>query len=119
VGNAVHVVDETGHLDDGAAMIARAKPFDFATSCLAHESIYQALVDELVERGGRLLDAAQKAKLQAAMWPEAGQVIPALNVVPKSASHIASLAGIELPDQETDTRAWATPAASTRTTTRM
>jgi len=58
VGNAVHVVDETGDLDDAAAMIARAKTFDFATSCLAdnsliaHESIYRDLLDKLVARGG-------------------------------------------------------------------
>ena len=106
VGNAVHVVDETGDLDDAAAMIARAKAFDFATSCLAdnaliaHESIYAALLDKLVARGGHVLSVAEKAKLQAVMWPKAGQSIPALDVVAKSASHIASLAGIELPDKK-------------------
>jgi sulfoacetaldehyde dehydrogenase len=45
VGNAVHVIDETGDLDDAANMIAVAKKFDHATSCLAdnaavaHESV--------------------------------------------------------------------------------
>jgi sulfoacetaldehyde dehydrogenase len=107
VGNAVHVVDETADLDDAAAMIARAKVFDFATSCLAdnaliaHDSIYWALVDKLVARGGHVLNASDKAKLQALMWPKAGQSIPVLDVVAKSASHIAALAGIELPDKKT------------------
>ena len=51
-------VDETGDLDDAAAMIARAKVFDYATSCLAdnalvaHEKIYDALIGKLVARGG-------------------------------------------------------------------
>ena len=107
VGNTVHVVDETGDLDDAAAMIARAKTFDFATSCLAdnalvaHDSIYQALLDKLLARGGHLLDAADKARLQAVMWPKPGQSIPALDVVAKSAPHVAALAGIALPDNKT------------------
>src|SRR5882762_8747451 len=64
VGNAVHVVDETGDLDDAAAMIARAKTFDFATSCLAdnsvvaHEAIYYALKEKLVAAGGHVLNGA-------------------------------------------------------------
>ncbi len=107
VGNAVHVVDETGDLDDAALTIARAKVFDFATSCLAdnaliaHEQVYQALLDKLVARGGHLLDVADKARLQTVMWPNAGQAIPVLDVVAKSAKHIAALAGIALPDNKT------------------
>jgi sulfoacetaldehyde dehydrogenase len=50
VGNSVHVVDETADLDDAALMISRGKVFDYATSCLAdnsvvaHDSIYDTLV---------------------------------------------------------------------------
>lgn len=107
VGNAVHVVDETGDLDDAAAMIARAKVFDYATSCLAdnalvaHEKIYDALIGKLVARGGHVLSAADKAKLQAAMWPKPDQAIPTLDVIAKSATHIAQLAGITLPEKTT------------------
>ncbi len=48
VGNSVHVVDETGDIEDAANMIAAAKKFDYATSCLAdnsaiaHEAIYDS-----------------------------------------------------------------------------
>ena len=104
VGNGVHIVDETGDLDDAAAMIARAKVFDFATSCLAdnalvaHDTIYRPLLDKLVARGGHLLNAAEKARLQTVMWPAPGQHIPALDVVAKSAAHIAALTGIDLPE---------------------
>ena len=107
VGNAVHVVDETGDIEDASAMIARAKAFDFATSCLAdnaviaHDKIYGALVDKLTARGGHLLNAAEKARLQALMWPTPGQHIPTLEVVAKSAAHIATLSGIELPAGKT------------------
>jgi sulfoacetaldehyde dehydrogenase len=107
VGNSVHVVDETADLKDAAAMIARAKTFDFATSCLAdnsvvaHEAIYYALKEKLVAAGGHVLNGADKAKLQAAMWPDPGQHIPAISVIAKSASHIASIAGINLPEGRT------------------
>lgn len=105
VGNAVHVVDETADLDDAAQMIANAKTFDYATSCLAdnsviaHSSIYETLKRKLVERGGRVCALAEKARLQAVMWPE-GEHIPSIEVIAKPAARIAELAGIELaPDR--------------------
>lgn len=54
VGNAVHVVDETGYLDDAAAMIARAKTLDFATSCLADNAL---VAHDSMTWISRLLDA--------------------------------------------------------------
>ena len=107
VGNGVHVVDESGDLEDAAAMIARAKTFDFATSCLAdnaviaHESVYAALLGKLTARGGHMLNAQEKAKLQQVMWPDANVHIPAMDVIAKSASHIAALAGFDLPEGKT------------------
>ena len=104
VGNSVHVVDETADLDDAAAMIARAKTFDFATSCLADNavvadaSIYGSLVDKLIARGGYLLSASEKARLKKVMWPQPDQHIPSLDVIAKSAQHIAQLADIALPE---------------------
>jgi sulfoacetaldehyde dehydrogenase len=106
VGNSVHVVDETGDIDDAAAMIARAKTFDYATSCLAdnsvivHETIHAQLVEGLVARGGYVCSAEEKAELQRAMWPSGGH-IPTLDVIAKPASHIAAMAGIALPEGRT------------------
>ena len=86
VGNAMHVVDETADLDDAAQMIANAKTFDCATSCLAdnsvaaHSSIYENLKRKLVERGGHVCAPAEKARLQAVMWPK-GEHIPSIEVV--------------------------------------
>lgn len=103
VGNAVHVVDETADLDDAAAMIARAKTFDYATSCLAdnavvaQDGIYDALLERLVEAGGFLCDAEQKERIRKVMWPDGGH-IPSLDVIAKPATHIAVLAEVAMPE---------------------
>ncbi|MFC6239529.1 aldehyde dehydrogenase family protein [Longivirga aurantiaca] len=106
VGNAVHVVDETADLADAAAAIVAAKTFDYATSCLAdnsvvaHDSVYDDLVARLTAAGGHVCDDDQKAALQAAMWPDGGE-IPTPDVIAKSAPHIAALAGIDVPASTT------------------
>jgi sulfoacetaldehyde dehydrogenase len=104
VGNAVHVVDETADLDDAAAAIMTAKTFDYATSCLAdnaviaHASVYDELVSRLTSAGAHLCDEQQAAALRAAMWPDGGH-IPTIDVVAKSAEHIAGLAGFDVGPQ--------------------
>jgi sulfoacetaldehyde dehydrogenase len=105
VGNSVHVVDETADLDDAAQMIAKAKTFDYATSCLAdnsvaaHSSIYEELKQKLVAHGAHICTPAEKSRLQAVMWPK-GEHIPSIEIVAKPAPRIAELAGIELaPDR--------------------
>jgi sulfoacetaldehyde dehydrogenase len=103
VGNCVHVVDETADLVDAADAIAVAKTFDNATSCLAdnavvvHDDVHDELLALLLARGGYLCDAAEKARLQAVMWPDGGE-IPATAVIARSAGRIAELAGIDVPD---------------------
>jgi len=102
VGNCVHVVDETADLDDAAVAIARAKTFDFATSCLAdnavvaHQAIYSTLKERLSAQGAYFCTPDEKERLQRAMWPSGGH-IPALAVIARSPQHIAALAGIALP----------------------
>ena len=106
VGNAVHVVDETADLADAAGAIVAAKTFDYATSCLAdnaavvHDSVYDDLLARLTAAGGYLCDAADKTALQAAMWPDGGE-IPTPDVIAKSAPHIAGLADIDVPASTT------------------
>lgn len=101
VGNSVHVVDETADLDDAALMIARAKTFDYATSCLADNSvvaettIYDALLAKLIAAGGHLCTPEQKTKLARAMWPDGGH-IPSIDVVAKPATRLAELAAFTL-----------------------
>jgi sulfoacetaldehyde dehydrogenase len=103
VGNSVHVVDESADLDDAAAAIVTAKTFDYATSCLADNSvvaeagIYADLLERLVARGGHLCSAEEKAVLQQRMWPDGGPV-PTPDVIAKSAPAIAALAGFSIDD---------------------
>lgn len=104
VGNTVHVVDETGDLDDAAGAIAAAKKFDDATSCLAdnavvaHEAIYDELLKRLQAAGAYLCSDGEKAALQRLIWPEPENPIPCVEVIAKPAAHIARLAGIAVPD---------------------
>jgi sulfoacetaldehyde dehydrogenase len=106
VGNSVHVVDETADLADAAQAIADAKTFDYATSCLADNSviaaspIYDELLAGLIERGGYLCDADQKTALQKVMWPDGGH-IPSLDVIAKPATAIAALSGFDIPGDRT------------------
>jgi sulfoacetaldehyde dehydrogenase len=106
VGNSVHVVDETADLDDAAVMIARAKTFDYATSCLAdnavvaHASIYDRLKEKLTARGAYFCSPEEKARLQKAMWSGTSH-IPVLEVIARPASQIAERAGISLPADRT------------------
>jgi len=106
VGNAVHVVDESGDLADAAAMIVAAKTFDNATSCLAdnsvivHTSVYDDLLSRLTDGGGHLCSAEEAAALQQAMWPDGGHV-PTIDVVAKPAGEIAALAGFSIESDRT------------------
>lgn len=100
-GNAVVIVDETADLKDAAHKIMLSKTFDHATSCSAENSLvivedsYNTLLENLQTEGGYLVNAEEKAKLQAAMWVDGH-----LNgkIVAQPAEKIAEIAGIELPD---------------------
>lgn len=104
VGNSVHVIDETGDLEDAANAVTAAKKFDYATSCLAdnaviaQETVYDDFVDELKARGGHLCSAEEKRQLQELMWPDPGSHIPALEIIAKPATTIAKLANIDVPE---------------------
>ncbi len=99
-GNVVSIVDASADLADAAAKIARSKTFDNATSCSSENAVvilapvYDAMIDQLARQGGVLLDAAEKAKLQALMYP-AGKLASAATA--QSAPRIARLAGLERP----------------------
>ena len=73
-GNAAVIVDETADLADAAAKIRASKTFDNATSCssenalIVAEAAWDGAVRALESEGGILLDAAQKARLQKALW---------------------------------------------------
>jgi sulfoacetaldehyde dehydrogenase len=96
-GNVAGIVDETADVELAADRVLRSKTFDNATSCSSENSlvlldaIRRQMVEALSARGAVLLDAAQKARLQAVMWPE-GKLSPA--VIGQSATVVAQRAGL-------------------------
>ncbi|QCP49794.1 aldehyde dehydrogenase family protein [Trinickia violacea] len=96
-GNVASIVERSADLRDAAHKIALSKTFDNATSCSSENSVviedavYDAMLAELAQCGGVLLDAAQKAQLQAAMWRD-GKLSE--RCIAKSATQIAQRAGL-------------------------
>jgi len=96
-GNVAGIVDETADLALAAERIVRSKTFDNATSCSSENSLVvvasvrEPLLAALRERGAVLMDAAQKARLQALMWPD-GKLSAA--VTGQSARVVAERAGL-------------------------
>jgi len=97
MGNVVSIVDASADLADAARKIALSKTFDNATSCSSENAVvilapvYGAMLAELAKQGGAMLEAGEKAKLQALMFP-GGKLGPAATA--QSAGRIAQLAGL-------------------------
>ena len=95
-GNVAGIIDETADVELAADRILRSKTFDNATSCSSENSLVlvdavrQRAIAALCARGAVLLDAGQKAQLQALMWPQ-GKLSPA--VIGQSATVVAQRAG--------------------------
>ncbi|MDE2452255.1 MAG: aldehyde dehydrogenase family protein, partial [Burkholderiales bacterium] len=97
-GNVAGIVDESADVERAAEHVLRSKTFDNATSCSSEnslvvvEAVREPLVAALEARGAVRLDAAQKARLEALMWPD-GKLSPA--VIGQSARVIAERAGLD------------------------
>ena len=97
LGNVAVIIDESADLADAARKIKESKCFDNATSCssenslVIHERIYQPMLSELQKAGGALLDASEKAKLQAAMWRGGGL---SAEVMARPVEELLKLAGL-------------------------
>ena len=101
-GNVASIVDASANLADAADKIKRSKTFDNATSCSSENSVvildavYDAMLAALDACGGVLLDADEKARLQAAMWPD-GKLSG--HITGKNAATVAQLAGLSRASQ--------------------
>ena len=101
VGNAPVLIDADADLADAARKIVESKTFDYATSCSSensvhiHDAVYGDALEALRSAGGYLLDAAERERLQAVMWPNGGL---SSKVTAQSPESIAMLAGINAPD---------------------
>ncbi|MDE2302469.1 MAG: aldehyde dehydrogenase family protein [Sphingomonadales bacterium] len=100
VGNAVITVDDTADLDDAAEKIRISKTLDLAASCssdnavILFDAIYDAMLAKLVAQGGYVVNADEKAKLQATIWVD-GHINA--NAVAQPATKIADMAGFAIP----------------------
>lgn len=98
LGNVVSIVDASADLADAAAKIAISKTFDNATSCSSENAVvilapvYDAMLRELTKQGGVMLDAADKGRLAALMFPD-GRLGPAATA--QAAPKIAGMAQLE------------------------
>ena len=99
VGNAVITVDDTADLDDAAEKIRISKTLDLAASCssdnavILFDSIYDTMIAKLEKQGGYVVNADEKAKLQAVIWNDG--LINA-KAVAQPATRIAEMAGFPL-----------------------
>jgi sulfoacetaldehyde dehydrogenase len=97
-GNVAGIVDETADVEVTADRILRSKTFDNATSCSSENSLVLVgdvrvqVIAALEARGAVLLNAPQKAQLQAFMWPD-GKLASA--VTGQSAQVVAARAGLD------------------------
>jgi sulfoacetaldehyde dehydrogenase len=102
-GNVAAIVDRSADLDRAAALIARSKIFDNATSCSSENSlviddaVYAPMLAALARQGGVLVEGAARDRLEAALFP-GGKLSPALTA--KAAAVIAKAAGLAAPEAQ-------------------
>ena len=100
-GKAVLTVDDSADLDDAAEKIRISKTLDLAASCSSDnavillDAIYDEMLAKLQSKGGHILDADAKAKLQSVLW-EDGHINA--KVVAQTPQFIADFAGFNIPD---------------------
>ena len=100
-GNATMVIDETADVKEAARNTAISKTNDHGSGCSADGnlvvdvSIYDALLQQLQEEGGYLVNAEQKQQLQQAYWDDQGRRTS--DTIARPAAAIAQKAGFPLP----------------------
>jgi len=100
-GNATMVVDETADIKEAARNTAISKTNDHGSGCSADgnlvvdEKIYDALLQQLQQEGGYLVNQQEKEQLQRAYWDEQGRRTG--DTIARPAATIAAKAGINLP----------------------
>lgn len=104
-GNACIVADDTADIKQSARNTMISKTGDLAAGCscdnslIIFESIYDEMVDALKAEGGYLCSAAEKEKVQKALFPSwpADHVLNR-DLVARPVEVIAEAAGISVPD---------------------
>lgn len=104
-GNATMLIDETADIEEAAENTRISKTNDNGSGCSADgniiidDRIYDAMVARLQDKGGYLMNADEKARVQKIYWDAEGR--RTANTIARSASVVAELAGITLPAGKT------------------
>ena len=99
-GNSTMVIDETADITMAARNTRISKTSDFGSGCSAdgniviQDSVYELMLDALVDEGGYLCNAQQKEQLEKVLWDNEGK--RRLETVACPPQKIAALAGFSL-----------------------
>lgn len=100
-GNSTMVIDETANIEEAALNTRLSKTSDFGSGCSAdgnliiQESIFDALLAQLVKEGGYIANDEEKAKLRQAMWDDEGHRLA--DTVAVAPQKLAEAAGFSIP----------------------
>jgi len=98
-GNVPSIIDATADLADAATKVMASKTFDNATSCSSENSIvildavYDDMIAELENVGGRLLNSDEKQQLQSTLWDQHGHL--SRTVIAQSADRVIGASGLK------------------------
>jgi sulfoacetaldehyde dehydrogenase len=100
-GNSTMVIDETANIAEAALNTRLSKTSDFGSGCSAdgnliiQESIFDALLAQLVKEGGYIANDTEKAALRKAMWDDEGHRLA--DTVAIAPQKVAEAAGFSIP----------------------
>ena len=100
-GNSTMVIDETANIEEAALNTRLSKTSDFGSGCSAdgnliiQESIFDALLAQLVKEGGYIANDAEKAALRKAMWDDENHRLA--DTVAVAPQKLAEAAGFTIP----------------------
>ena len=101
-GNSSIVIDDTADIEIAAQNSRISKTSDFGSGCSAdgnliiQQSIYDEMVQALIDEGGYLCSSGEKAMLEKAMWDEKGnRTFPTIACPPQQT---ADVAGFKIPE---------------------
>lgn len=101
-GNAPAFIERTADIRLAVKRILDSKTFDNGTICASEQSIVTEdcvkaeVIEELIRQGAYFLSKEEKEKVSAILMRSNGTMNP--QIVGKSPQYIATLAGIEIPD---------------------
>jgi sulfoacetaldehyde dehydrogenase len=104
-GNATMLIDETADIEEAARNTSISKTNDNGSGCsadgnlLVDHRIHDALVAQLQQEGGYLVNDGEKALLRDAYWDAQGRRTP--ETIARPASVVAQRAGFPLPAGKT------------------